>query len=116
MTSGTALATARPVHEDGTSVHASELDGTATITVSGEIDFRTVEALEAVLRTLVARDSGRIVVDLAAVTFMDSAGLRVLLRAREQMTAAGRWFTTRGATGQPRRLLDIGRIHYGVTI
>ena len=111
-----ALATARPVYEDGTSVHAIERDGTMTIMVSGEIDLRTVETLEAMLRTLVARDSGRIVVDLSRVTFMDSAGLRVLVRAREQMTDAGRWFTTRGATGQPRRLLDIGRIHYGVTI
>jgi anti-anti-sigma regulatory factor len=57
-----------------------------------------------------------VIVDLSAVSFMDTAGLRALVRARERMDSAGRWLLTRGATGQPRRLLEIGRVHYGLTL
>ena len=56
----------------------------------------------------------KILLNLSQVSFMDSAGLRVLVRARERMDAGGRWLLTRGASGQPRRLLEIGRIRYGL--
>ncbi len=92
------------------------IDDTATVAINCEIDMHSVDVLEAVLRAILAGTSRRIVVDLSGVGFMDSSGLRMLVKAHEQMTKEGRWFMTRGATGQPRRLLDIGRIHYGVTI
>jgi anti-sigma B factor antagonist len=80
------------------------------------MDIASSEMLDSALRSLVQRSHGRIIVDLSRVTFMDSAGLRALVRARERMDVSGRWLVTRGATGQPRRLLDIGRVRYGLTL
>ena len=97
-------------------VRVFEEDGASVVHVVGEMDLASADLLESTLRTLTQRSHGRVVVDLSRVTFMDSAGLRVLVRARERMTARGRWLVTRGATGQPRRLLDIGRARYGLTL
>src|SRR3954454_16908623 len=91
-------------------------DGASVVHVVGEMDIASAELLESTLRSVAQRSRGRIVVDLSRVTFLDSAGLRSLVRARERMDACGRWLITRGATGQPRRLLDIGRIRYGLTL
>jgi anti-sigma B factor antagonist len=97
-------------------VSVSHEDGSSVVRVVGEMDIASAELLESTLRSLAQRSRGRIVVDLSQVTFMDSAGLRTLVRARERMDACGRWLLTRGATGQPRRLLDIGRVRYGLTL
>ena len=97
-------------------VTTEESHGTVIVRVSGEVDVATSEVLDETLRVLAKRWSGRVAVDLACVTFMDSSGLRALVRARDRMDAAGRWLVVRGATGQPLRLLDIGRVHYGLTL
>lgn len=59
----------------------SQVDGTTThATVSGEIDIATADTVEHQL--LIARDQHEsldLVVDLRAVTFMDSSGLRLLV-------------------------------------
>jgi anti-sigma B factor antagonist len=97
-------------------VRVFEEERSSVVHVVGELDIASSDRLESVLRTLAQRSHGRVVVDLSRVTFMDSAGLRVLVRARERMDAGGRWLLTRGATGQPRRLLEIGRIRYGLEL
>jgi len=92
-------------------------DGPHTIVEArGEIDLASSEELDRALRDVAARSSGRVIVDLSGVTFLDTAGLRTLVRARERMDEAGRWLVTRGASGQPRRLIEIGRAHYGMQV
>ncbi|MEX1142198.1 MAG: STAS domain-containing protein [Thermoleophilaceae bacterium] len=52
----------------------------------GELDMSTVERLEDVLLPLVVDGTPAVViVDLRAVTFMDSSGLRCLLTCRERL-------------------------------
>ena len=58
-----------------------ELDDEILITVRGDVDMATADKLLAAL----APDSGRpFVIDLSETTFMDSAGLAVLVTARNQ--------------------------------
>jgi anti-sigma B factor antagonist len=97
-------------------VHIAEEDGSSIVHVIGELDIASADLLDSTLRTLAQRSHGRVVIDLSGVQFMDSAGLRALVRARERMDAGGRWLVTRGAAGQPRRLLDIGRVRYGLAL
>lgn len=56
-------------------------DGAVRITVEGELDLATAPAVEAALREPVDGDLERRVLDLRAVTFMDSSGLRTILSA-----------------------------------
>jgi anti-anti-sigma factor len=88
----------------------------AVIEAAGELDVATGDLLERALRSCERGTARRVVVDLARVTFLDTGGLRAIMRSRDRLAAQQRWLVTRGATGQPRRLLDIGRVHYGVIV
>ncbi len=52
----------------------------ARILVSGELDIATVPTLEEAIQSVTAEPGTDLVVDLRAVTFMDSTGLRLLLQ------------------------------------
>jgi anti-sigma B factor antagonist len=82
----------------------------AILRVEGEIDLLTAprleEALEAALRP------GRlVVVDLNAVTFMDSTGLRTLLQAHRGAAGTGGGLAIDAAPGgAAARLLDLAGV------
>ena len=61
------------------SVSTSQQDGVAVVTVSGEVDVYTAAKLRAALDEEIAAGRNRLVVDLDAVTFLDSTGLGVLV-------------------------------------
>lgn len=49
------------------------------VALFGELDIASADALDAKVREVEATDAKQIVVDLSALEFMDSTGLRVLL-------------------------------------
>lgn len=59
------------------------------VTVEGRLDAATVPALEKTLERLLFDGQARLVVDLAAVNYISSSGLRALLTARRQARARG---------------------------
>lgn len=81
-------------------------DGERVIRVRGELDIESAPELERAL--LRSRPAGeRVVLDLAELKFMDSTGLRVLLRARAAADA-GRWeINLRNVPPIIRRLFDM---------
>jgi anti-sigma B factor antagonist len=68
----------RPVLE----VRDAPLSGAPGISVAGEVDMATGPMLEESLDAAIRNSTGAFVIDVADVTFMDSAGINVLLRAR----------------------------------
>ena len=61
---------------------------TVTVFPEGDISLETVPALREILRSVVdSRNGGRIDVNLNAVTFLDSAGIGVLIAARRGAAA-----------------------------
>ena len=58
--------------------------------LSGEIDVSTVEDAEKGLRAAMDGGNGLIAIDLREVTFLDSSGLRLLLRLHKDLDDAGR--------------------------
>ncbi|MEY7976926.1 STAS domain-containing protein [Streptomyces pilosus] len=56
-------------------------DGTALLTVAGEIDMNNVDELA----TAIASTDGRLVIDLTAVEYLDSAGLSVLFQYTDRI-------------------------------
>jgi anti-anti-sigma factor len=82
------------------------VDGERVIHLRGELDIDSAPDLErALLRSRSPRE--RVVLDLAELKFMDSTGLRVLLRARVAADE-GRWeITLRSVPPTIRRLFDM---------
>lgn len=64
------------------------LDGRG-IRLAGEVDMENADRLETALASLVAR-SGDVLVDCSALTFMDSSGFAVLIRAASALGDRGR--------------------------
>jgi anti-sigma B factor antagonist len=76
------------------------------VEVQGEVDIDTAPRMR---RALVdAADRGvPVLVDLGAVTFMDSAGFGVLVAAQRDVAAAGTTMRLRGVSGRIRQLLAL---------
>ena len=62
----------------------------AVLTVRGEIDIATAPALLEVLRPVLERDAGPVVIDLSEVSFMDSTGVHVLVDTLRQLKPQNR--------------------------
>lgn len=74
--------------EDYYRVTFEELDGEAVVMVTGEIDLTAQSRLQGVIDH--ARSGGqRLVIDLSETTFIDSSGLKVLVKTWEAQTEAG---------------------------
>ena len=64
-------------------------DDRATIQIDGEIDLATCPLLQAILVDLVDRCCHQVTVDLERVSFLDCAGIRVLVDARRRVHEHG---------------------------
>ena len=73
------------------------------IRLSGELDHHSAKGL---LRRL----------DLSGVTFMDSSGIALLIRARQRMQELGGTADVCGAAAQARRVLDAAGLQRYLTI
>lgn len=89
---------------DNLSVTVSEDDPTVVV-AEGQIDSHTSTALDDALSTM--SPGGTISVDLSAVTFVDSSGLRVLVRAHKRQLGGGGHLTILAPSEPVQRLLDI---------
>jgi anti-anti-sigma factor len=82
--------------------------GDGVVVVSGELDILTAPLLESELRAAAGETSNDLVVDLAGVSFMDSAGMNVLVRLYKVLDKANRVLVLRNTTGSVRRVLELG--------
>ena len=80
---------------------AVDIDG--ALVLEGEIDSYTAPELAERLEA----DRSLEVVDLAAVTFIDSSGLRVLVQAHQARAEAGSTLRLRSPSAAVQRLLEI---------
>ncbi len=85
-------------------------DGHAVLRVEGEVDLLTTPVLVEALDGAVP-GAERLTVDLCAVEFMDSTGLRALLEARRRAEDGGGALLLRVRDGGPvARLLDLAGV------
>lgn len=78
------------------------------VSLFGELDIAVVEQL---VDQLLAADGSTIVVDLRGLTFIDAAGIRGLLDARDEIEGRGHSVTFTHATGPVLRVFNI--LHLG---
>jgi anti-sigma B factor antagonist len=91
----------------GFALRSTVSDTEADVVLSGELDMAAAFKLESELdRILAAPGIGTLVLDLAGVSFLDSAGLGTLLSIREQATQRGVDFGISRISEPVRRVLD----------
>jgi anti-anti-sigma factor len=68
----------------------SAVEGAITLVeIQGAIDAYTARDLDKTLSALIAQGQNRLIVDLAQLDYISSAGLRVLLHAQQSARAGG---------------------------
>lgn len=80
------------------------------VMLSGELDLASVGSVEAAVQELYATGFASVVLDLRELTFIDSTGLRLLLRLDEQAWASGVALAIIDGEGPVRRLLRLTRL------
>jgi RNA polymerase sigma-B factor len=87
-------------------VISAEQDGQRFILrLGGELDLTNKDVLWLAVRDALERHPALLVVDLAALGFMDCAGLSVLIEAHRQLAASHRQLLITGAQPIVRRLI-----------
>jgi anti-sigma B factor antagonist len=85
----------------------SAVDGTLVVQLRGEIDVMSISSMQAELESTVAA-ADRVTLDLSGVTFLDSAGLRMLQLVSSDFLATRRQLRIIAPEGSVvRRLLDL---------
>jgi anti-anti-sigma factor len=86
------------------------VDAGRVVTVRGEIDAHTCGRLQAAIDRaidLLGPDEPRLLVDVGAVGFIDSSGLRVLVNAANRLDDSGTKLTLRNPSATVLRLLEV---------
>ncbi|UTI65388.1 STAS domain-containing protein [Paraconexibacter antarcticus] len=87
--------------------------GCVLLSCAGELDAATAPALAARLRE---RAEPAVIVDLTAVSFMDSTGLSILLNARLRYTRAERSLVVLCPDGPARRVLRLSGLEETLSV
>ena len=92
-----------------------EVDGAAAVTVAGEIDMATAGLFRQALDRARGGD-GRVTIDLAHTTFMDSSGLAVVIGAYDRLGRRPDAVVLRNAGPPLRQILELTGVDRMVTV
>jgi anti-sigma B factor antagonist len=88
-------------------IRQEQLHGAKLLALRGELDIATSSDLDERLQMFVEAASEHLLIDLSALSFMDSMGLQVLLRARRKLGRQGRELVLVCPPGPILRLLVV---------
>jgi len=94
--------------------HLVGMNGTRVVVATGEIDIASSPGLWVALSEAIAAGQGEVIVDLSGVTFIDSQGLNVLLRAYKALSPEGRELCLRSPRPQARKALEVSGVASGL--
>ena len=77
------------------------------ITLDGEIDLSRVEEIDVIFQSQRPLPGTGLIIDLSPVTFMDSSGIGLLMRAEQHLLNNGSWLTLVIPKGPARRLIEV---------
>ena len=79
----------------------------ATVVLDGEIDIATAPAIRRILLAAISGGNVQLAVNMSGVTFIDAAGIGVLVAAANRARQAGGGLSLLAPSPQVRRLLDV---------
>ena len=89
------------------SINRTDDDRGVALALHGELDAATASELERHLEHVLSQPHARVVIDLAGLTFVDSAGVSVLIKAKRTAEASGRTVVLRRPTEQLERVFAV---------
>jgi anti-anti-sigma factor len=89
------------------SATVQSVDGGMVVMLVGELDMATAPELSEVLESCLAAGPPEVIVDLGGLTFVDSSGISVLVRAQQDLIAQGRQLAVRSPRQLVKRVLEI---------
>ncbi|HYD97959.1 MAG TPA: STAS domain-containing protein [Alphaproteobacteria bacterium] len=97
--------------------YAIEAGGEETVVrLSGRLTFNDHAQFRALIRAMIGHPARRQVIDLERLEFVDSAGLGMLLIAREEMANIESTLVLRHPQGQVKRVLGVARLSQIIAI
>ncbi len=82
------------------------------VALAGEVDLAVADDLQGWLSAAAAEHPGLpLEVDMAAVTFIDSSGIRAFVRARNDAVGAGRGMRLVNTAGMALRVLQVAGVY-----
>lgn len=91
----------------GLDVSLDDEGGSTLVVLRGDADVYTVQLVVDALALVISEREGSVVVDLAQTTFIDTAALRAVLRAREVLAGGNRQLTLRSPSRAAERVLSV---------
>ena len=88
-------------------IENAESGAACVLTVRGDIDLASASDFETCLRTALDSSPSSVTVDLAALAFIDSSGLRVLVSISKEAQSRGSTLGLRNVSRHAQRVLDI---------
>lgn len=88
----------------------------AVVRLRGRLTFNDHAKLRALIREMLQNKAKRQILDLSALEFVDSAGIGMLLIAREEMANVEKQLVLRSAQGQVKRVLTVAQLSKIVVI
>lgn len=98
------LVTLAVAAEDGQAPHAFR------ITAHGEIDLESAPRLTEAMDAVIDEGATLVILEASDVEFLDSSGLRAIVRAGNRLTAAGGQLLIEGMSGAVQRVLEISGV------
>ena len=86
------------------------LDWQYFLPLEGEIDLHRSPRVERSLASIIKKKPEQVVVDLSGVTFIDSSGVAVLIRALQSIQGYGGKLTLSGVNDKVRPIFEIARL------
>jgi len=98
---------ATPPEEPNYSVEHDPVEGALLVVASGELDLAAAPRLATVLSIATQGAEPNVVLDLAAVDFIDSTALGAIMHASTEAESVGKQMLVVALEGPVRRLLEI---------
>ena len=100
------------LHDDLISTTVTYHHGIAVLAISGEMDLASAAAVEHAIAEVLAKDPPSLIIDLLGVQFLASAGVAILLNAREKFVDCERFSVVAQGrmTSRAIQLLDLDRL------
>lgn len=105
-----------PVEPEPFRIDVFAAGGRVRVAPVGELDLATAVALQDLLGELAADEPDVLVLDLSGLSFMDCAGLRILLETQMRARQTGLLLSVVCGPGQVRRLLAMSGVDQGLEI
>ena len=96
----------RPVSTE-LAIQRTDDDQGVTLALHGDLDVVSAPKLEQCLDEILGQPHGRVMLDLGGLRFVDSAGVSVLIKAKQRAESSGRTLLLRRPTEQVERVFAL---------